>query len=66
LLGIAKAADPAAVRTRIAGLSEVATRDPTIRNEVIQLQQRLLSAVNDNAAKTGTVAASPDERPAQK
>jgi hypothetical protein len=46
-------------------LSNIATRDPTIRNEVIQLQQKLMSAVNDNA-NVGSAAASGEQGQGEK
>jgi len=65
ILNIAKANNPAASIARIERLTSIATKDPTIRNEVIQLQQKLMAAVNDNVVKTGSAAASPDERPGE-
>ncbi|HKR17730.1 hypothetical protein, partial [Rhizorhapis sp.] len=48
LLKIAQAKNPAAVRARVEALSSVAAREPVLSNEIGQLQQKLLTAMNDN------------------
>lgn len=48
LLKIAQAKNPAAVSARIDALSSVAAREPVLSNEIGQLQQKLMSAMNDN------------------
>lgn len=57
-LNIAKASNPQAARTRIQGLSAVAAKDPTVREPLIALQQKLMEAINDNASAGGRAAAS--------
>src|SRR3546814_13396331 len=49
-------------KKHIAKLSQIAAKDPTIRNEVIQLQQRLTDALNENASIGSRVAAEEKER----
>jgi len=48
LLKIAQAKNPAAAQARIDALSSVAAREPVLSAEISQLQQRLMSAMNDN------------------
>lgn len=50
ILKIAQAKTPEAVRTRINGLSNVAARDAALAPEISGLQQRLMSAMNDNVS----------------
>lgn len=57
-----KAVTPAAERLHIRRLSNIATRDPTIRNEVMQLQSRLLSAMNDNAPRASAASGDRQEQ----
>lgn len=54
LLNIAQAKTPEAVNTRIAALSQVAARDPTIRNEVLALQSRLASSLTEPLRSAAT------------
>lgn len=49
LVRSSKASTPAESKVQISRLSNIAVRDPTIRNEIAQLQDYLLGAVNDNA-----------------
>ena len=57
------AGKPGAVKARIGLLSKMAVSNPEIREPLIALQQKLLSGVNDNVGRTGSVAASPDQGP---
>lgn len=41
----------AKLQTLVRRLPSIAARDPAISNEVVQLERRLLSAINDNATK---------------
>lgn len=56
----AQARDPQAAAIQIRRLSNIATRDPSIRSEVLQLQQHLMNAVNDNASRAA--ASGPDQK----
>lgn len=53
----------AAIRTHVARLSAIASRDPAIAQEVLGLRNALMNAVNDNAPQMGAAAASPDGGP---
>lgn len=54
---------PRAIDAHIGRLRQLAARDPNVRGAVEAIERSLLNAVNDNAPRIGSVAASPDERP---
>lgn len=60
LLRIAQAKTPEVSRARVEGMSQIAVRDPTIRNEVIQLQRQLAEAFG---VSPSTRAAADGEQP---
>lgn len=54
-----------AVKSQVGRLTRLATTNPTVRGEIVSLQQRLISALNDNAPQAGSAVASPDQGPQQ-
>lgn len=56
-------AKPGVIKSHLAQLTAIATRDPAAAD--ITAFQKMLQGANDNAARTGSAAASPDERPNQ-
>lgn len=61
----ARTATPTAMRTQLGRLARIAARNPAIAQEVNGLRQTLSSAANDNSLMTGSLAASPNQRPDQ-
>lgn len=61
--GLPAKASPGVIRSHVAQLTAIATRDPASAD--ITAFQRMLQGANDNLGRSGSAAASPDQRPDQ-
>lgn len=55
--------NPEAINAHFDRLKAIAVREPGLAPQIRQLQEAILKTANDNAARTGAAAASPDEGP---
>jgi hypothetical protein len=58
--GFSKSTTPQAAKSQIGRLSKIAATNPELRGELMAIQQKLLSAVNDNFTPS-IAASSPDQ-----